>query len=138
MIATGSTALLIERDALKARVDELETDAGLWRALKADCDADPCRYPCLRDDLHDWLQSRVCAADGHLVSTSVEGVTEEQAKANARLIAAAPELLETLNRLLAAAADVVIDEERTGALRHGALEGRMDCARAAIAKATGR
>lgn len=35
-----------------------ETDAELWRALKADCEAVPCKYPCLRDDLHDWLISR--------------------------------------------------------------------------------
>lgn len=27
-----------------------------WASLLADCDAVPCKYPCLRDDLHDWLR----------------------------------------------------------------------------------
>jgi hypothetical protein len=30
-------------------------DVGLWRALIADIEESPCEYPCLRDDLADWL-----------------------------------------------------------------------------------
>jgi hypothetical protein len=30
-------------------------DARLWRALVDACNAEPCKHPCLRDDLHDWL-----------------------------------------------------------------------------------
>lgn len=47
----------IEDHDLSYFLDLLE-DAQLWRALKADCDAEPCLYPCLRDDLHDWIMAR--------------------------------------------------------------------------------
>jgi len=33
----------------------VEKDAARWRKLVADTDAVPCKYPCLRDDLGDWL-----------------------------------------------------------------------------------
>lgn len=38
-----------ERDA-----ERLREDAERWRSLNNDCDAQPCRWPCLRDDLADW------------------------------------------------------------------------------------
>jgi hypothetical protein len=54
-------------------------------------------------------------------------VNSDEAKANARLIAAAPELLEALQNLLAVAG-VRIDDPRIV---------QFDAARAAVAKATG-
>jgi len=38
-----------------AAFEEMVRDAGRWQRLKADCDASPCAYPCLRDDLADWI-----------------------------------------------------------------------------------
>ena len=43
---------------------------------------------------HDGMN--VCDASGHIVSTDVEGRTEDEARANACLIAAAPQLLEAV------------------------------------------
>ncbi len=43
-------------------MDELERPVGevraaqLWLALVNDVTATPCRFPCLRDDLTDWLR----------------------------------------------------------------------------------
>lgn len=35
-----------------------EEAAQLWRALIDDVTETPCRFPCLRDDLADWLRTR--------------------------------------------------------------------------------
>lgn len=43
---------------------------------------------------HDGMS--VCDASGHIVSTNVEGTTEDEARAYARLFAAAPQLVEAL------------------------------------------
>ncbi len=71
---------------------------------------------------HAWASiADVCANDlGNAV------VTPEQAEANARLIAAAPELLE-------ACALAVATIERLN--RHGSADGTLDVLRAALARA---
>lgn len=33
--------------------------ADLWFALVKDVTANPCKYPCLRDDLVDWLSDHI-------------------------------------------------------------------------------
>lgn len=59
-----------------------------------------------------------------------EGVTTEQLHANARLIAAAPELLEALEQISHAEAATYDDI-------HAAIQDLVGIARAVIAKATG-
>jgi len=66
-----------------------------------------------------------CADDRHI---SVEGRTGDEAEANARLIAAAPDMLEALESLVATI-DFVYRVKQEG--------DTMDAARKAIAKATG-
>lgn len=54
---SGSTV----EDAVRERGDaEL---AALFRRLIDDVNAVPCKYPCLRDDLHDWLRAHDERAD---------------------------------------------------------------------------
>lgn len=78
----------------------------------------------------------VAAEDGHIVSTYVEGNTDDECSANARLIAAAPELLEALQDAI-----LFVDLVRLRARRLRESEQEIeaqDCldkARAAIAKA---
>jgi hypothetical protein len=66
-----------------------------------------------------------------LVSAKYSGMSQSEEYATAKLIAAAPQLLEALQNLLAWAADV----HAPGATRIN--YSGMDAARAAIAKATG-
>lgn len=42
----------------------LNQAARLWQALNADVDAVPCRYPDLRDCLHDWMKARAAPLNG--------------------------------------------------------------------------
>ena len=61
--------------------------------------------------------------------------TDKMAEANARLIAAAPELLEALEDMVALAADAMRAAQRDGC--EYAIEAELSSARAAIAKAKG-
>lgn len=80
-----------------------------------------------------WNQSRYCPVDvvidGDIWLASARdttnGITREQAIANARLIAAAPDLLDALRTIVANAASVQMDPQWT-----------VQVARTAIAKAT--
>ena len=74
---------------------------------------------------HERMAYSVCRAPRY--------ETQEQWEANARLIAAAPDLLETLMELVEIAS--VLEPTCLGNSR--AKENRMDRARAAIAKAIG-
>lgn len=65
-------------------------------------------------------------ANGHSIA-AYTGTSQDEADANARLIAAAPELLAALEHLLALNSGCAPEEEERG----------WDQARAAIAKATG-
>jgi hypothetical protein len=67
----------------------------------------------------------------HYVIPAIDGATNEQAEANARLIAAAPDLLSAL----AALVDSLASADEEGLLEHAP---QMEAARAAIAAATGR
>lgn len=64
-----------------------------------------------------------------MVSRGVIGISHDEEFANARLIAAAPELLEALEDCVA-----VMDRELAGLK---AIQPELSSARAAIAKATG-
>lgn len=61
----------------------------------------------------------------------------DESRANAQLIAAAPELLSALNRLAASISMSALDQAYPGEREEGISLG-LDDARAAIAKATGQ
>jgi hypothetical protein len=90
------------------------------------------------DDPHlVWAES----VGEYVATTRVEGwetLSREQVEANARLIAAAPELLEALKALTVAVTFADPPKEFNGALCHEARVpvGFVDAARAVIAKAT--
>ena len=63
-------------------------------------------------------------------------IPDGEARANARLMAAAPELLEALRNLLATAEFVDAGNKRDGAERYGFAKSLFEQSRAAIAKAT--
>lgn len=76
----------------------------------------------------------IYAGDGHAVASCAVyhgRFKDGEVEANARLIAASPELLEALDNLLSWAEDIHDPRKTTGINYHG-----MDLARAAIAKAT--
>jgi len=82
----------------------------------------------------DGGEYSIHASNGIHVALSIGGTKSEAA--NARLIAAAPELLEALQEAENALADYIPTIERTGAsLNYG--HSVLKKARAAIAKATG-
>jgi hypothetical protein len=70
-----------------------------------------------------------------LINGHPADVTEKHL-ANARLMAAAPELLEALRNLLATAEFVDAGNKRDGAERYGFAKSLFEQSRAAIAKAT--
>ena len=78
--------------------------------------------------VNKYNQYDVCTTDGRMVSyqTSYESLPMEEAKANASLISASPDLYSSLKELL------IIAEATPGA------QCRVNRARAAIAKAEGR
>lgn len=83
-----------------------------------------CRVPLTDGGVIDWDRDDF----EHVCVCEAIGKTEAHAEANARLIAAAPELLTALRSMLASVDDIYIAENpRT-----------FDAARAAIAKAEGR
>lgn len=71
------------------------------------------------------------------ISTAMPRATIEESDANARLIAAAPELLEALNWALKNLEEIALPEfEKQG--RVTSINNAIEKARAAIAKAEGR
>ena len=58
LVEHGPTIL---RALERADVAALRQDATAWQNLLANCDAVPCKYPCLRDDLHDWKYAYAAA-----------------------------------------------------------------------------
>jgi hypothetical protein len=76
---------------------------------------------------------RVTARGGYVVARTKRNGIDDAAEANARLIAAAPELLEALKRMSAVALDLI---ERSGGAE--TEEPEFQRARAAIAKAEGK
>jgi hypothetical protein len=38
-------------------IERLEANAAHWNQLLKDCMETPCKYPCLRDDLGDWMSA---------------------------------------------------------------------------------
>jgi hypothetical protein len=95
--------------------------------------------PWLHDAQDDWRD--ICQTTGigrHViacVTPSVGGVGEETDRANARLIAAAPELLDALSDLATAMEAVLAKPGDETRRPHAAHYAKL--ARAAIAKATG-
>lgn len=86
--------------------------------------------PWTADDEISSLSSTVSVyANGPIVYVKDNGAGPINQMANARLIAAAPELLEALREMLES------DNVPSGCIDHGAIERK---ARAAIAKATGK
>jgi hypothetical protein len=82
-------------------------------------------------EVHDATGSYIC----HIDRDNLKGYPKTEAQANARLIAAAPELLEALRRFLT----LLPSEEGLGGYAPiGAFVIAGDYARAAIAKSEGR
>lgn len=79
-----------------------------------------------------YVLNRTVADDVAIAADIVDPATQMPSEANARLIAAAPELLEALQLCMA---DMVLTEAHYG--EHPAAQKAIDQARAAIAKATG-
>lgn len=87
----------------------------------------------------------VGAEDGHILTTEVEGNGAEEAKANARLIAAAPDLLEALRMAQENFApppdphcNCLKAPPCNDCVEHGAERETWSAINAAIAKAEGR
>ncbi len=83
----------------------------------------------------EWLGEKVFGDDGLTVCSDVNGEDQETYEANARLIAAAPDLYEALQGLISlldsgCCAAAIRDED-------GPVGSAMRLARAAIAKAEG-
>ncbi len=92
--------------------------------------------PWIWDEPSNWhgLQARVCTEKYEpIAQVQISGWPRKIGKANAALIAAAPELLEALEKLAARFAIVAPDD--TGLSEEDAA--RLNAARAAIAKAKG-
>ena len=68
---------------------------------------------------------------------NIDNILTDEDKANARLTAAAPELLEALLNALPYVEDVIIDKHQLACFKPGVVEGHVKSIRAAIAKATG-
>lgn len=79
------------------------------------------------------VQVAWCGANMSCSRTESHGITEDEAKANASLIAAAPDLLSALTMLYEETADY-IRINHLGDVHHNTS---MQAARAAISKATG-
>ena len=94
------------------------------------------------DDGDDWLMVMAGGPSGKIVanvnpetfSAGVADLVEMPAEANARLIAAAPELLEALQLFARYEQEMEADDHVAGMLTYAQLR---EAARSAIAKATG-
>lgn len=84
----------------------------------------------------DWVCVMCHKPDDYAAERGDDEENERQTLSNARLIAAAPELLEALKNLVAAY-DSAIHDEYDGTEMLSCLLGEADSARAAIAKAEG-
>lgn len=86
---------------------------------------------------HDLMQ-RIQTHDGHTVAIPAmnDGVSALASSANARLIAAAPALLEALLDALPYVEDVLSDPDALACFKPGTVERHAKAIRAAIARAT--
>ncbi|KKL56125.1 hypothetical protein LCGC14_2248520 [marine sediment metagenome] len=83
-------------------------------------------------DTWDWWLVRAAASHRHLATVHVEHNGKNKAKANARLIASAPDLLEALK-----ACDLYVAFHMKGIFDEDAQDETLRKLRAAIAKAEG-
>lgn len=80
----------------------------------------------------------VCAGPSHLATVAIGGAMDESSdRANARLIAAAPELLDALRTILEYAECYDDAGPRAAGWQSAELRADIEAARAAIAKAEG-